>query len=77
MPAYMYTACGLSFEVSEVLYFGTNTAPGLTFGPAGAAGAQGQWLSAPKEQGLILPQDRQRGCQCRREIQEDLLVAAA
>lgn len=34
MPAYMYTACGLSFEVSEALHFGTNTAPSLTFSPA-------------------------------------------
>lgn len=27
----------------EVLHFGTNTAPGLTFSPAWAAGAQGPW----------------------------------
>lgn len=76
MPVYMYTACGLSFEVR----FCTLT----QILPQAWPSALLQWLelrdsglSAPREQGLVLPQDRQRGCHCARQIQEDLLVAAA
>lgn len=60
-----------------VLHVGTNTPPGWPSALVEQLKLRAGGLAAPTEQGLVLSWGRQRGCWCRREKQQDFLVAVA